>query len=122
MEADLLRYYRVDLLDYHRGTLSPRRLRVLIKHLPRDSALVRALHGDVAEWGLAEHLLAGAVDELAVGNWLFVAANSDENADVPERPRPVPRPGVEAAEETVAAADANQIAAFFGAPAAGGDS
>jgi hypothetical protein len=94
---------------------------VLIEHLPRDSALVRALHGEVAEWGLTEHLLAGAVDELAVGNWLFVAANSDENADVPERPRPVPRPGVEV-EETVVSADADQIAAFFGVPAAGGDS
>jgi hypothetical protein len=121
VEADLLRYYRVDLLDYYRGTLSPRRLRVLIEHLPRDAALVRALHGEVAEWGLTEHLLAGAVDELAVGNWLFVAANSDENADVPERPRPVPRPGVDTTE-TVTMADTDQIAAFFGAPAAGGDS
>jgi len=43
IEADLLRFYRVDLLDYHRGSLSLRRLGVLIKHLPADSALVRAL-------------------------------------------------------------------------------
>jgi hypothetical protein len=119
VEADLLRYYRVDLLDYYRGTLSARRLRVLIKHLPRDSALVGELHGDTAEWGLAEHLLAGAVDELAVGNWLFVAANSDENADVPPRPRPVPRPGVDAQEPE--SASPAQLAAFFGMPAVGGD-
>jgi hypothetical protein len=119
VEADLLRFYRVDLLDYYRGTLSARRLRVLIRHLPRESALVRALHGDVADWGLAEHLLAGAVDELAVGNWLFATANSDENADPPERPRPVPRPGAEEEEEVVVTTPA-QLAAFFGAPAQGG--
>lgn len=121
MEADLLRYYGVDLLDYYRGTLSTRRLRVLVRHLPRESALVRELHGEAAEWGLAEHLLAGAVDELAVGNWLFVAANSDENADVPERPRPVPRPGVEE-DDQAASASPDQIAAFFGVPVPGGDS
>ena len=120
MEADLLRFYQMDLLDYYRGTLSPRRLRVLIRYLPRESALVRALHGDVADWGLTEHLLAGVVDELAVGNWLFVTANSDEHADPPARPRPVPRPGAEEEEEIVATTPA-QLAAFFGAPARGGE-
>lgn len=119
MEADLLRYYQVDLLDYYRGRLSARRLRVLIRHLPREAALVRALHGDAADWGLAEQLLAGAIDELAVGNWLFVAANSDERADLPDRPRPVPRPGV--AEDEPEPATPQQLAAFFGAPT-GGDS
>ena len=112
MEADLLRYYGVDLLDYHRGTLSARRVRVLIEHLPRDAALVRELHGETAEWGLTEHLLAAAVDELAAGNWLFVSANRDEHADPPERPTPVPRPGIEDAETS--AASPEQIAAFFG--------
>jgi hypothetical protein len=102
----------VDLLDYYRGKLTPRRLRVLIRHLPRESALVRTLHGEAAEWGLTEHLLAGAVDELAVGNWLFVAANSAEGADPPDRPRPVPRPGVEVAPDPAASTD--EIAAFFG--------
>lgn len=119
MEADLLRFYRVDLLDYYRGRLSARRLRVLIRHLPREAALVRALHGDEADWGLTEHLLAGAVDELAVGNWLFVSANSDEHAERPERPRPVPRPGVEEEEEAVATTP-EQLAAFFGPPSGGG--
>lgn len=112
MEADLLRYYGVDLLDYHRGTLSARRVRVLIEHLPRDAALVRALHGETAEWGLTEHLLAATVDQLAVSNWLFVSANRDEHADPPERPSPVPRPGIE--EEEPVAASPDQIAAFFG--------
>lgn len=118
MEADLLRYYGVDLLDHHRGTLSARRLRVLIQHLPRDAALVRELHGESAEWGLTEHLLAATVDELAVGNWLFVSANRDEHADPPDRPKPVPRPGVEEEPETPAATP-EQIAAFFGSPGGG---
>lgn len=122
MEADLLRFYRVDLLDYYRGKLSPRRLRVLIRHLPRESALARALHGDVVDWGLTEHLLAGVVDELAVGNWLFVTANSPEHADPPERPRPVPRPGVEDEEEEIVVTTPEQLAAFFGAPVQGGGS
>jgi hypothetical protein len=108
----------VDLLDYHRGLLSSRRLRVLIQHLPREAALVRALHGDAADWGLSEHLLAATVDEIAVGNWLFVSANTPENADPPERPRPIPRPGDE--ETETPAATPEEIAAFFGAPAPGG--
>lgn len=118
MEADLLRYYGVDLLDHHRGTLSARRVRVLIEHLPRDAALVRELHGETADWGLTEHLLAATVDELAVGNWLFVSAHRGEHDDTPDRPKPLPRPGVEDEIEEPAASPA-QIAAFFGAPGGG---
>ncbi len=121
MEADLLRYYRVDLLDYYRGKLSARRLRVLISHLPRQAALVRELHQEDSEWGLTEHLLAAVVDHLAVGNWLFASANSAEGADPPARPVPVPRPGISPAEPQGPAANPDQIAAFFGQPAKGGE-
>ena len=113
MEADLLRYYGVDLLDRYRGRLSARRLRVLIQHLPRDAALVRALHGEEGEWGLTEHLLAAVVDLLAAGNWQFAAAHTPEHADPPERPAPIPRPGLDAPEPT-STATPEQIAAFFG--------
>lgn len=58
MEADLLRYYRLDLLDFYRGTLSTRRLRVLIRHLPPGSALVAALNEGRPGWTLTDHLLA----------------------------------------------------------------
>lgn len=92
-----------------------RRLRVLIQHLPRDAALVRALHGEEAEWGLTEHLLAVAVDHLAAGNWLFAAAHTPEHADPPERPHQVPRPGLPDPEPNRSATP-EQIAAFFGAP------
>ncbi|MBP2323588.1 hypothetical protein JOF56_003973 [Kibdelosporangium banguiense] len=111
----------MDVLDYHRDRLTARRLRVLIQHLPADSALVRALRGESAEWGLGDHLLAAAVDELAVSNWLFATAHAAENADPPQRPRRIPRPGVE--DETQAepaSATPAQIAAFFGVPQPGG--
>jgi hypothetical protein len=65
---------------------------VLIKHLPRDSALNRDLHGEAADWSVTDHLLAAAVDHLAAGNWMFACVNSGED-DQPEPPTPVPRPG-----------------------------
>lgn len=110
----MLRYYGVDLLDHLRGRLSSRRLRVLIQHLPRDAALVRALHGETADWGLTEHLLATTVDELAVGNWLFASAHTPEHADPPERPRPIPRPGADEQATDAGPATPEQIARFFG--------
>lgn len=51
-----------DLLDFYRGTLSTRRLLLLINHLPRDSAFIRASRPEVAAWGSAEHLIADLID------------------------------------------------------------
>jgi hypothetical protein len=54
------------LLDFYRGDLSARRLGVLVKHLPRDSALVRALSGGQPPLSRLEHFLVarvGAVGE-----------------------------------------------------------
>ncbi|MGW1779098.1 hypothetical protein ACWCQQ_08145 [Streptomyces sp. NPDC002143] len=64
---------------------------MLIKQLPRDSALNRELHGEAAEWSVTDHLLAAAVDHLAAANWMFACVNSEEG-DQPEPPAPVPRP------------------------------
>lgn len=66
---------------------------MLIKHLPRDSALNRDLHGEAAEWSVTDHLLAAAVDHLAAANWMFACVNTGEDGDQPEPPVPVPRPG-----------------------------
>ncbi|WP_432134404.1 MULTISPECIES: hypothetical protein [unclassified Streptomyces] len=82
----------MDLLDWHRERLSERRLTVLVKHLPRDSALNRELHGEAADWSVTDHLLAAAVDHLAAANWMFACVNSAEDGDQPEPPVPVPRP------------------------------
>ncbi|MEU1162111.1 hypothetical protein ABZ372_15830 [Streptomyces sp. NPDC005921] len=94
----MLRYYGTDLLDWHRETLTARRLALLIKHLPRDSALNRELHGEAAEWSVSDHLLAAAVDHLAAANWMFASVNSEEG-DQPEPPAPVPRPSYDGAHD-----------------------
>ncbi|MGK5631221.1 hypothetical protein [Streptomyces sp. URMC 123] len=83
----------MDLLDWHRGRLSSRRLAVLLEHLPRDGAVARALHEEAAEWSVTDHLLATVADQLAVANWMFATVNSDEDADPLEYPAPIPRPG-----------------------------
>ncbi|MEV4439685.1 hypothetical protein AB0K09_11800 [Streptomyces sp. NPDC049577] len=82
----------MDVLDWHRGRLSTRRLSVLIAHLPRDSAVNRALHGEAVEWGVTEHLLAAVTDHLAAANWMTSVVNGDPDAEQPEFPEPVPRP------------------------------
>ncbi|MGX1669764.1 hypothetical protein [Streptomyces sp. NPDC055400] len=92
----------MDLLDWYRGRLSSRRLAVLVRHLPRDSALARELHGESADWSATEHLLAHIADQLADANWMFATVNRDEESEPLEFPRPYPRPGStdEAAEDS----------------------
>ncbi|WP_405996407.1 hypothetical protein [Streptomyces sp. NBC_00986] len=111
----------MDLLDWHRDRLSARRLTVLIRQLPHDSALNRELHGEAADWSVTDHLLAAAVDHLAAANWMFASVNSEEG-DQPDPPAPVPRPSY--GEETPAqenepeaeepAPSTVQLARFFG--------
>ncbi|MFE1833646.1 hypothetical protein [Streptomyces sviceus] len=83
----------MDLLDWHRGHLSSRRLRVLVEHLPADSSYARAVHGEQADWTVTDHLLAAVVDHLAVANWMFATVHRDEDAESAEYPEAVPRPG-----------------------------
>ncbi|OAN26233.1 hypothetical protein [Mycolicibacterium iranicum] len=79
IEADLLRFYRIDVLDFYRGTLSARRLGVLIRQLPAESALVRALNGGRIPWGNVENLVADL--------WaLILKVNSSANARVQDHP------------------------------------
>ncbi|WP_406131903.1 hypothetical protein [Streptomyces sp. NBC_00989] len=122
----------MDLLDWHRDRLSARRLTVLVRQLPHDSALNRELHGEAADWSVTDHLLAAAVDHLAAANWMFASVNSEEG-DQPDPPAPVPRPSYDGTEtggeeapgggtEKTATADTDtdatpstvQLARFFG--------
>lgn len=118
LEADLLRHYGVDLLGWYRGELSSRRLAVLVRHLPRDSAFRLAHEGEGAQWSLTDHLLAAVVDHLAIANWMFASVNRDEDEPAPEAPQPVPRPGADdAAPDGTPASDAPgpaELARFFG--------
>ncbi|GGR74850.1 hypothetical protein GCM10010284_04510 [Streptomyces rubiginosohelvolus] len=93
---------------------------MLLRHLPRDSAVARELHGEAAEWSVSDYLLATAVDQLAEANWMFATVNQDEDAEALEYPVPVSRPGAEpaadesAAEPQPAGPGPAQLASFFG--------
>lgn len=82
IEYDLL-VRNVDVLGFWKGQLSPRRLRILLDHLPRTSALKRALIGGPHH--LPEQVLADIYDLLAVVN---TPAKKG-------RPKPYPRAGDE---------------------------
>lgn len=88
IEADLLRVYGVDLLDLYRGTLTPRRLLVLIRGLPPGSALGRAMGGDVA--------LSDEVTAIRMAAWqiccYIASAVGAKQSDLPKPPQP-PEPG-----------------------------
>lgn len=74
-----MRFYRIDLLDFFRGTLTARRLGVLIRQLPVESALVRALNDGRVPWGNLEHLIAD--------HWaLTLQINSGERARFRDHP------------------------------------
>ena len=72
---DLLRFYGVDLADFYRGELSPRRLSVLLHHLPADSATHVALTDTPAAWSLQSFLLAD----------VYAALTGEQH---PARPKP----------------------------------
>lgn len=96
VEADLLRFYRLDLAEVGTVRLSWRRLGVLIRQLPREAATVQAVAGADARWGDVEHLLAGIFDVLNVHNWQYAAAHAPKGKK-PKRPKPLPRPGTKSA-------------------------
>ncbi|MEU9199639.1 hypothetical protein [Streptomyces sp. NPDC048332] len=115
----------MDLLDWHRGGLSSRRLALLIKHLPRDSATIRETDGEAADWTVTDYLLAAVVDHLAAANWMFSVVNGDGESDPPDQPVPVPRPGdpaetedgggeTSSADGPQAVPSPSELARFFG--------
>lgn len=53
-----MREYRVDLLDFYRGTLSARRLIVLLRHLSAKSATVCAINDGQPPLSRTEHFIA----------------------------------------------------------------
>ncbi|MFE0685326.1 MULTISPECIES: hypothetical protein [unclassified Streptomyces] len=76
------------------------------------------------EWDSTTHLLAAAVDHLAVANWMTATINSGEDADPLDYPEAVPRPGAQgeqpasapASQELLAEPDLpspSQLARFF---------
>lgn len=85
IDVDCLRL-GLDLADLGTERFSWARLKAVVTYAPADSALVRSIHGDAAQWDATEHLLAAAVDALNAANW-------QRSGGKGRRPKPVPRPG-----------------------------
>lgn len=118
VEFDLQRYHQVELTGLWTGDLSWRRLGVLVKHLPAESATKTALRNavpveqlkdavevaDYGPWSQTDMLLAELID---VARWLqWAKTKASEKVDT--APKPYPRPGVER-KPAAAAANAQVI-------------
>ena len=88
MEADLQRHYGVALTGIVTGELSWRRLGVLIRKLPNDSALNRELHGNLSvEWTPLMEQVSQIKHTLQMANWQRAGVKGAS------RPKPDKRPG-----------------------------
>lgn len=116
LEADLLEFFGVDLLDLWRGRLSIRRVGVLINSLmkkPGRSTLLEAMD-ERTRWGESEYLLARISDALEISNFLFFKANAQDSDDLDE-PLPIPRPGQTEPEQPVEQfSSAEELSNFLG--------
>lgn len=93
VEADLIRagmrlrwFHDPDNLDH-----SWRDLLVFIRHSPAGSAYYAAESGEESLWGVQEHLMANLVDLTNILVW-FKTKDGQKGRN---RPKPIPRPGVE---------------------------
>ncbi|MGW5197371.1 hypothetical protein [Streptomyces spiralis] len=93
----------------HRGRMSWRRLRVLIQHLPPESATWTAIRNAMSDedlakqseaaaperdrWSKLEHLMAAVADRVARVEYVLVCANTDKKSKRPDPPEPIRRPG-----------------------------
>lgn len=85
IEADLQRYYGIDIGDWWREEISSRRLLVLIEQLPGESATFRARNiGD--RWNETQHILAYIADQITF------ARREAQGEDSTWNPQPLPRP------------------------------
>lgn len=92
----------MNLTDFYRGKLSSRRLAVLIRYLPRESALVAEMNDGDPVWSSTDHLLA---DLWAV----LVKVNSD-----PKRtPKDLDHPTRAAIAAKAKAADKRKLKDLF---------
>ncbi|MFJ9633837.1 hypothetical protein ACIRU8_39695 [Streptomyces sp. NPDC101175] len=89
--------------------MSWRRLRVLIQHLPPESATWTALRNGLTDeelaeqadkgdpekgrWSQEEQLLAALVDATRRVEYVLICANTEQKSKRPDPPKPTPRPG-----------------------------
>lgn len=103
MEADLA-FRGVDLLDLWRGQVTPRKLDVMIRGLPPDSATRIAMNGKEPLWSRTDYILADLIDSNNGVAWLVA------NQDAPQWkrsqfPDPYPRPGDTPKKRVITEAD-----------------
>lgn len=102
IEADLA-FRGFDLLDLWRGRLTARKVDVLIRGLPPDSATRIALNGRDPLWTRTDHVLADLVD--SVNSVAWITANHDrKRSEQTKFPEPYPRPGLVTTKHEVTAA------------------
>lgn len=92
IEADLA-FRGFDLLDMWRGKLTPRKVDVLIRGLPPDSATRMAMNEGEPLWGRTDHILADLVDAMNSNTWVL-ANHEAAKKDRSPFPEPYPRPGM----------------------------
>lgn len=98
----------IDVLDVYRGSLSLRRLRILIEHLPPESVTKTAIRRDLtpeqieaarsntdhrpdlAPWSNIEMLTASLLDAVRLNTASMIAVNGGPQPHVD----PTPRPGI----------------------------
>ncbi|MFJ8930596.1 hypothetical protein ACIRLA_28810 [Streptomyces sp. NPDC102364] len=119
LEADLLEFFGVDLLDLWRGRLTLRRIGVLLGSLmkkPGRSTLLMALD-ERASWPEGDYMLARISDALELSNFLFLKANvSESDSRDLELPPPITRPGDPEPQPNPQPefSDARELSDFFG--------
>lgn len=101
IEFDIPRYWPGRTLGDLPHALSWRELRTFVRHLPRESAYARSMHGELVEWGVTEHLQATAINDARVFN-SGKKSLPDSKLIIPPKP-----PAAEPAAEPAAAARAN---------------
>lgn len=101
--------------------MSWRRLRVLIQHLPPESATWTALRNAMPEadlaaqadsgepekgrWSQEEQLLAAVVDAIRRLEWVLICVNTDKKSKRPDPPEPLRRPGAGPRKKTAQLTD-----------------
>ena len=99
VEADLIdKGMRLrDFMDVEDERHDWRDLLVILRHSKPGSAYYAQMVGeDASPWGLSEQLLADIADKLAVQIW-FKTKDGEKGRN---RPKPIPRPGVEPDRDT----------------------
>lgn len=80
-----------------------RELRTFVRHLPRESALARALHGEAADWAVTDHLLAHTYN-------LLLQANASKRVPESHKIHPPGEPaGRKKPEKVLGAAELNAL-------------